>query len=154
MNQDTTEERWDFFLAHAGADSKMAVALYEALSQKARVFFDERSMLPGDPWTHVLPAVHGQSRIIVVLVSSNTRNAWYQDSEIRIALDLVRDYPDRYRVIALLLDEAAPIHQSELPYGLEQTVTLSCAKCGSLETVVQRLLDTLNSDEGVVSQIC
>jgi hypothetical protein len=50
MNQGTTNERWDFFLAHAGADSQTAVALYEALSQKARVFLDERSMLPGDPW--------------------------------------------------------------------------------------------------------
>jgi TIR domain len=151
MNQGTTNERWDFFLAHVGADSQTAVALYEALSQKARVFLDERSMLPGDPWTRMLPAVLRQSRIIVVLVSPHTRTAWYQDSEIRIALDLLRDYPDRYRVIAMMLDEAAPIHRSDLPYGLEQTVPLSFATCGSLQKVVQRLPDTLNSDEGSLS---
>jgi phage tail sheath protein FI len=147
MKEDAINQRWDFFLAHAGVDTPSAVELYEALSPHARVFLDERSMLPGDPWTHVLPAVLKQSRIIVVLVSPNTRNAWYQDSEIRIGLDLLRDFPDRYRVIALLLDETSSISRSELPYGLEQTVPLSLAKCGGMQQVVQRLLDTLHFDE-------
>jgi hypothetical protein len=84
----------------------------------------------------------------VVLVSPNTRNAWYEDSEIRIGLDLLRDFPDRYRVIALLLDETSPIRRSELPYGLEQTVPISLAKCGSWQQVVQRLLDALHFDKG------
>jgi phage tail sheath protein FI len=145
MNEGSTSQRWDFFLAHAGADTSIAIALYDALSPHARVFLDERTMLPGDPWTSVLPAVLQQSRIIVALVSLHTRTAWYQDSEIRIALDLLRDYPDRYRVIALLLDETAPIRRSDLPYGLEQTVPLSVAKCGGLQQVVQRLLETLRA---------
>ena len=154
MTRSTTEladraaiEQWDFFLAHAGADTGLALALYDLLARNARVFLDERSMRPGDVWTRVLPAVLRQSRITVVLVSAHTRTAWYQESEIRIALDLVRDDPDRYRVVALLLDEKAPIRRSDLPYGLEQTVTLSWAACGSLEKVVEHLLDTLHSDE-------
>jgi uncharacterized protein len=147
MKEDAGNRRWDFFLAHAGVDTPSALELYEALSPHARVFLDERSMLPGDPWTRVLPAVLKRSGIIVVLVSSNTRNAWYEDSEIRIALDLLRDFPDRYRVIALLLDENSSIRRSELPYGLEQTVPLSLAKCGGWQQVVQRLLDTLHAEE-------
>lgn len=141
MKEDAVGQRWDFFLAHAGVDTPSALRLYEMLSPHARVFLDERSMLPGDPWTHVLPAVLKQSQIIVVLVSPNTRNAWYEDSEIRIALDLLRDFPERYRVIALLLDESSSIPRSDLPYGLEQTVPLSLAKCGGWQQVVQRLLD-------------
>jgi hypothetical protein len=140
--------RWDFFLAHAGADTAMAEALYDVLIERATVFLDERSMLPGDSWTRILPAVLKQSRIIVVLVSAHTRGAWYQDSEIRIALDLLRDYPERYRVIALLLDEAGAIRRSELPYGLEQTVLVSWAKCGGVVSVAKRLLETLEADHG------
>ena len=147
MKEDAITQRWDFFLAHAGVDTPSALELYEVLNRHANVFLDERSMTPGDPWTRVLPAVLKQSRVIVVLVSANTRNAWYEDSEIRIALDLLRDFPDRYRVIALLLDKASLIRRSDLPYGLEQTVPLSFAKCGSWQQVVQRLLDALHVDK-------
>jgi uncharacterized protein len=147
MKDDSIGQRWDFFLAHAGIDTPSALELYEVLSPHAKVFLDERSMIPGDPWTRVLPAVLKQSRVIVVLVSPNTRNAWYEDSEIRIAIDLLRDFPDRYRVIALLLDNVSSIRRSDLPYGLEQTVPLSLAKCGGWQQVVQRLLDALHVDE-------
>jgi hypothetical protein len=147
MNEPDPIYRWDFFLAHAGADSATAGALYEALSPTTRVFLDERSMLPGDPWTRILPAVLRETRITVVLVSTHTRDAWYEDSEIRIALDLLRDYPGRYRVIALLLDEAEPIRRSALPYGLEQTVTLSWSTCGGVQQVARRLIATLRADE-------
>jgi hypothetical protein len=147
MEKDSTSQRWDFFLAHAGIDTPSALELYEVLSAHASVFLDERSMVPGDPWTRVLPAVLKQSRVIVVLVSPNTRNAWYEDSEIRIAIDLLRDFPDRYRVIPLLLDNVSSIRRSDLPYGLEQTVPLSLAKCGGWQQVVQRLLDALHVDE-------
>jgi hypothetical protein len=147
MEKDSISQRWDFFIAHAGIDTPSALELYEVLSPRARVFLDERSMVPGDPWTRVLPAVLKQSRVIVVLVSPNTRNAWYEDSEIRIAIDLLRDFPDRYRIIPLLLDNASSIRRSDLPYGLEQTVPLSLAKCGGWQQVVQRLLDALHVDQ-------
>ena len=139
-------QAWDFFLAHAGVDSAPADALYAALSPHARVFLDERNLIPGDRWSRVLPAVLRRSRVIVVLVSANTHDAWYADSEIRLAIDLVREFPDRYRVIALLLDDTAPIRRTDLPYGLEQTVLVSLAKSGGWPQVVQRLLDALRAE--------
>jgi hypothetical protein len=140
------DHQWDFFLAHAGVDSAPADALYAALSPHARVFLDERNLIPGDPWSRVLPAVLRRARVIVVLVSANTHDAWYADSEIRLAIDLVREYPDRYRVIALLLDDTAPVRRTDLPYGLEQTVLLSLAKSGGWPQVAARLLEALHAD--------
>lgn len=144
-----SNQRWDFYLIHSEVDRLSALELYEVLSPHARVFLDERSIIPGDNWSRVLPVVLKQSRIIVVLVSPNTRNAWYENSEIRITIDLLRDFSDRYRVITLLLDNVSPIHRSNLPYGLEQTVSISLSECGGgWQQVIQRLLDTLHFGEG------
>src|SRR4029079_7714043 len=56
------------------------------------------------------------------------------------------EFPDRYRVIALLLDDTAPIRRTDLPYGLEHTVLASLAKSGGWPQVVQRLLDALRAE--------
>ena len=80
-----------------------------------------------------------------MLVSSATRDAHYQDSEIGRAIDLVRAFPGRYRVIALLLDAQAPIPRTELPFGLERTTLLSLSECGSLDEVARRLVEALGN---------
>lgn len=45
-----TENRWDFFIAHAGRDTEIAEALDERLTRRAAVFLDSRCLSPGDPW--------------------------------------------------------------------------------------------------------
>ena len=70
---DQSEQEWDFFIAHAGIDTDQAVALYDLLSPHAKVFLDDRNLRPGDPWVKILPARLRQSRVIVVLVSHETR---------------------------------------------------------------------------------
>jgi TIR domain len=135
---------WDFFLSHAGCDSAITACLDEALIRLGcKSWFDKRCLVDGDPWSRVLPAMMAASKIVVVLVSSATRDAYYQDSEIGRAIDLVRAFPGRYRVIAVLIDMHAPIARIELPFGLERTTLLSWAECGNVDAVALQLVDAL-----------
>ncbi len=139
-------ETWDFFLSHAGPDSAIAATLDEALTNLGRKpWFDKRCLAGGDPWARVLPAILAASRVVVVLVSPATRDAHYQDSEIGRAIDLVRAFPRRYRVVALLLDMQARIPRTELPFGLERTTLLSWSECGSVDEVARRLVAALEA---------
>ena len=52
---------WDIFLAHAGADEASAEALYDLLSESAKVFLDTRSLELGDEWDRALPRAQSRS---------------------------------------------------------------------------------------------
>jgi hypothetical protein len=73
---------WDFFVAHASADRELAEGLYELLSPQFRVFLDSRSLVPGDDWDQAIAQAQTESAISLILVSSNTENAYYQREEV------------------------------------------------------------------------
>ncbi|MFE9747068.1 TIR domain-containing protein [Saccharothrix saharensis] len=103
---------WDFFLAHAGADSPAAERLRSLLEPHATVFED--SMLrAGDEWDVVLDRHLRASMITVVLVSRRTEQAVYLREEIARAISLARA-DGRRRVVPLVLEQV-----DALPYGLE-----------------------------------
>ena len=103
---------WDFFLAHAGADSPTAERLRSLLEPHATVFED--SMLrAGEEWDLVLDRHLRASMITVVLVSRRTENAVYLREEIARAISLARA-DSRRRVVPLVLEQV-----DALPYGLE-----------------------------------
>ena len=135
------EETWDFFIARASADTAQALELHKALSQRAKVFLDKQSLRPGDIWAQVLPRALRQSRSILVMVSSCSQHAWYEDSEIRTAIDLIRANPEDHNVVPILLDQDGPIPRSQWPYGLEQIVPVSLHECGGWPQVADTLLD-------------
>jgi TIR domain len=107
--------RWDFFLAHAGADAAFAEALYDRLTSKARVFLDSRVLLAGDDWDRELQKAQHESRVTVVLISAQTDGAYYVREEIAAALELARHDSDRHRVIPVYLDGGP---DRAIPYGL------------------------------------
>ena len=129
---------WHFFLAHAGADMKAAETLYDLLSPNFKVFLDNRCLLPGDDWDQELSQAQSKSLITVILVSSQTGNAYYQREEIAIAIDMARNDKEKHRVIPIFLDAQANT-AGGLPYGLRLKHSLSVPNEGSMEQIAQKL---------------
>ena len=108
---------WDIFLSHASPDIRVAEQLYELLEPHCEVFLDRRALLISDDWDLELAAAQSKSLITVVLVSSNTENAYYQREEIAAAIKMARMDSTSHRVVPIYLDER-PTDESAVPYGL------------------------------------
>jgi hypothetical protein len=133
---------WDFFIAHAGPDARVAERLYEHLNPKSRVFLDSRNLLLGDNWDTVLPKAQQTSLVTVVLISSKTEVAYYQREEIAAAIALARENAENHRVVPVFLNEEAKGNDS-VPYGLRLKHGLTVSEKLSLKTVAAKLLDLL-----------
>ena len=57
--------RYDFFIAHAGADQPAAQELYKLLKSKGRIFLDVKDLLPGDNWNSALAEAQRNSFVTV-----------------------------------------------------------------------------------------
>lgn len=137
---------WDFFLAHAGADSAAAETLYNLLTPHSKVFLDSRCLLPGDDWDQELSIAQGRSLVTIVLVSSRTDGAYYQREEIACAIDMARKDKSRHRVVPVFLDGRAA--ESAMPYGLRLKHGLYVSSVEGLDAAAQRLKDLLARIQG------
>ena len=143
MTNDHTEKQlieWDFFIAHASADRGPAEALYELL-KPAKVFLDTKSLLLGDEWDRELPLAQSRSRITVVLVSSNTDQAYYESEEIASAIILGRQDKSKHRVVPVFLDDRPD--ETKVPYGLLRKHGVYVSREGGLEAVSIKLKELL-----------
>ncbi|MFN2505803.1 MAG: toll/interleukin-1 receptor domain-containing protein [Acidimicrobiales bacterium] len=87
--------RWDVFLAYASPDRDRARVLYQALAGAGlSVCFDEAVLRPGDNWHRMLPEHLRSSAVLVVLVSSHTPAAAYENEEVVMILDEARHTAD------------------------------------------------------------
>jgi len=109
--------KWDFFLAYAPADAKIAKRLYKRLSPHARVFLDIKSLELGQDRDWALARAQNESLVIVVLVSETTDDAYYQREEIAAAIQLARSKEKEHRVVPVFL-YGPPGDVSNIPYGL------------------------------------
>ena len=134
--------KFDFFIAHAGADREQAEALYDLLAPRCRVFFDSRCLLLGDDWDSALAQAQRDSAVTVVLISSHTEKAYYQREEIAAAIAMARLDSERHRVVPVYLDPAAETG-TEVPYGLRLKHGLFVSTSGHLSGVAESLLDLL-----------
>ena len=139
---DTTDKKWDFFIAYAGPDTPIAEQLHDLLAGSATVFLDVRSIELGDNWDLTLAAAQRQSRVTVVLVSQVTDSAYYERVEVAQAINLSRDPAQGHRVIPLYLDEASTKTLSA-QYGLNLKHGLFLSEATTLEAAAYRLLATL-----------
>jgi hypothetical protein len=133
--------RWHFFLAHAAADIHSAESLYDLLIPQSKVFLDSRCLLLGDDWEEELPEAQRNSLITIVLVSSNTHKAYYQQEEIAGAIEMARTGKDKHRVVPVFLEDSSDINS--VPYGLRLKQGLSISKNGGLPGISRSLLDLL-----------
>ncbi len=137
--------KWDFFLAHAGADKNEAESLYNLLAPHCKVFLDSFSLLLGDDWDQEIPEAQRNSLITIVLVSANTDKAYYQQEEIAGAISMARTDKDKHRVVPVFLEN--PPNQDAIPYGLRLKHGLYVSEKDDLLGVSKSLLDLLNKLE-------
>ena len=146
----TRQPSWDFFLAHAGPDKKIAEALYDLLLRDCRVFLDVRSLRLGDDWDVELAKAQRDSLVSVVLVSAHTGGAYYQREEVAAAIALARQNPDSHRVVPLYIDSA---HENpEVPYGLTLKHGIAIGNDCTLEDAAAKLLALRRSLRGGAEQ--
>jgi hypothetical protein len=132
---------FDFFIAHAGPDTRQAKKLYwELEDQQCQVFLDQQGISPGAPWSTTLRDNLQASRATVVLISSHTDAAFYQHEEIAHAIQLGRDNPQAHTVIPVLLEKLPESHGG-MPYGTGILQAMDATKAGGLERIAHELAD-------------
>jgi hypothetical protein len=137
----TGNQAWDFFIAHASPDKKEAHELRDLLKaeQSRRVFLDSEGLAAGDPWQSRLKQALSQARVTVVLISKHTPEAWYQQEEVVMAIELARAEYVAHTIVPVYLKGALKSHT---PYGLRRLHSLREGAEGMKE-VAKQLLDLL-----------
>jgi hypothetical protein len=132
--------KWDFFLAHAAADTGIAESLYEALTPHARVFLDTRSIQPGDNWRQCIDEAQLVANVAIVLVSRHVKESWYVSEEIVTVVERARREPG-HRVVPILVDGVTDNVDSALPYGLRGKQTISMRDAADIPKVAAQLIE-------------
>lgn len=132
---------WDFFIAHAGRDTRAAERLRDCLeaSRGVRVYLDSRRLAGGDPWPSRLKQALSASRVSVVLISPHTPKAWYEQEEVVLAIELARDDYVAHTIVPVYLRAA---RKSDTPYGLHRLHALREGPQG-MQGVADELMRTL-----------
>lgn len=109
-------ESWDVFMAHAGADLPSASELAEELTRRHELvcFLDARRLEPGQEWPIRLKRALASARVVAVIVSKHSDQAFYLQEEVAIAIWLFRHEPEATRVVPVMRRGAKKKH---LPYG-------------------------------------
>ena len=133
---------YDFFLSHAGADGEQAKELYRLLvAAGAEVFVDSVSLQPGQDWQEQLAQALQNSRVVVPLLSSNTKQAHFQRAEILRAINLARQDSEKHILVPVLLDSGQ--EDAFVPLGMEIFQQLSLTVEGSFNGIKERLIKML-----------
>ena len=142
---------WDFFIAHAGPDKKIAEELYDLLSVNAKVFLDSRTLKLGDDWDTELYRAQKNSLISVILVSSSTDEAYYQREEISSAVHMARKDPDSHRVVPIYIDDIEePPYGLRIKHGLKLTTSFNIIDAATKLSELLVLLSKDNLSSGVI----
>ena len=131
---------WDIYLSYAHRDAATSAReLHDhllRLKPDITVFLDAIALTLGVDWDSALKAALESARLVAVLVSPATEQAYYQREEVITAIDLARKNPDM-RVIPIYLEERS---YKSPPLGLRLKQSISVDKVGGLETVARELL--------------
>ncbi len=131
------EPSYDFFIAHAGADTSEAERLFDLLAQEVKVFLDSKSLMLGADWDRALAEAQRHSQVTVVLVSTRTDAAFYQREEIAAAIDLARKGEATHLVVPVYLDQST----DAVPYGLRLKHGVMVSDGLPIEKVAAKLID-------------
>jgi O-acetyl-ADP-ribose deacetylase (regulator of RNase III) len=141
---DRSVSRYDFFIAYATPDRRLAQDLCWFLQDDAcKVFLDVQDLSPGAVWPPALREALEASRAIVVLVSTHADDAFYQQEEIVRAMQLARDKPSAHTVIPVIL-EKPPQGTVSMPYGMSSLQAYDATRAGGLSRVAAELVAWLN----------
>jgi hypothetical protein len=136
--------QFDFFLAHASADKREAEKLSWELEDLERsVFLDSADIRAGDVWDERLISAFSDSKVIIVLVSKHTAQAFYQREEIARAIKRMRKDPNRARIAVVMLPGAV---EADVPYGLSIVQAINASKSGGLQRAARDLDEQFPAD--------
>jgi hypothetical protein len=136
--------QFDFFLAHASPDKRLAEELSWELEDLDRVvFLDSADLQVGTPWDEKLANALAHSSAIVVLISKHTAKAHYQREEIARAINQMRADSSRRKVVPVMLPGATA---ADVPYGLALLQAIDASKPGGMKRVARTLNDQLPPD--------
>lgn len=132
---------WDFFIAHAGPDTRVAETLFGHLVERSRPFLDSKCLRLGDEWDAALVQAQRRASVTVVLVSASTPQAYYQREEIAAAIAMAREgSASRHRVIPVYLPGTSATDEW-VPYGLRLRHGVELSSEAELQPLAERLLD-------------
>ncbi|MGM0575213.1 MAG: TIR domain-containing protein [Myxococcota bacterium] len=95
-------ERWDVFIAHAGADAEHARELYDRLDHgRCRVFVDFERVELGQFWDDAIDGALAASRIVAAIVTEDSVGAHYVREEVASAIQYVRERQGTHRLIPI-----------------------------------------------------
>jgi hypothetical protein len=144
---DQSVSRYDFFIAYATPDRRLAQDLCWFLQDDAcEVFLDVKDLRPGALWPPALCEALEASRAIVVLVSAHVDEAFYQQEEIVRAMQLARDKPSSHTVIPVIL-EKLPQGAVSMPYGTSILQAQDATRAGGLKRVATELVTWLKDHQ-------
>lgn len=110
----TSKDNFQIFLCHANEDKPTARAIYDYLRENLLdVWFDEESLLAGGEWRVEIPKAIQISDVVLLLLSNHalTKEGYFQ-SEIKLALEVANEKPERTIFIIPLKLEDCGIPQS------------------------------------------
>ena len=137
-----TDTGWDFFISHASPDNEQAEILHFMLSKQHRAFLASKCITAGREWDTSLLAALQDSKVIVPLISSSTKRAFFQRAEFARAVEMARAYPNRYRVVPVDLDGTLRSHDAPLVLHLMQRLTVG--EPARFDEVVKRLAQVVD----------
>jgi hypothetical protein len=144
---DQSVKRYDFFIAYATPDRRLAQDLCWFLQDDAcEVFLDVKDLSPGALWQSALCEALEASRAIVVLVLTHVDEAFYQQEEIVRAMQLARDEPSSHTVIPVIL-EKLPQGAVSMPYGTSILQAQDATRAGGLKRVATELVTWLKDHQ-------
>jgi WD40 repeat protein/energy-coupling factor transporter ATP-binding protein EcfA2 len=101
--------KYDVFLSYNRADRSAVELIARRLREEVGLepFLDRWHLVPGEPWQEALEEALAQSLTVAVFVGPSGISPWHNE-ELRAALDDAVRRRDEYRVIPVLLPDAAP----------------------------------------------
>jgi len=140
---------WNVFLSYHGADRPLARRVRDALEEAGlRVWFDERSIGPGEVWMRALEEGVAGAAAFVVLLTDGAPRAWVQ-AECDLAVRKRVDSPG-FPIVPLVAQSFPPAELGGF-LGRYQAVTLPADPAewaGPLRTLAERLLESGAGETG------
>ncbi|HEX2871440.1 MAG TPA: TIR domain-containing protein, partial [Polyangiaceae bacterium] len=133
-----TTQAWDCFIAYPGGQRAFAEELANMLSGRLRVFFDRRSLQPGDNWAKAIVSALESTYVTIVIVSPETDRAYYEQEEIQRALARARGSDPTRRVVPIFVGGTTP-DDADIPYGLRLKQGFTVGSSQELSTLADKI---------------
>jgi len=129
---------WRFFISYASGNVEAAHTLFSLLGGLEEVFIAPDSIPLGSEYDQALLQGLRASRVIVLLISSANRAAYFAREEAAIATGLARSHPDKHVVVPVYL-QGVPNPEEMVVFGVFLRQAIDVPREGGLAGAARRL---------------